>query len=281
MDIDLLKTFLEVNRTRHFGRAANNLFLTQSAVSARVRQLEEALGVSLFERRRNDIRLTPAGKRLLKHAELILNAWNRARQDTSLAQDNRELLAIGGMFGLWDILLQDWIHALHRGLPDLVLQAEAHGMETLMRRLLDGMLDVAFTFEPPQLAELQVQEVASLKLIMVSTRRGLSARQALEQGYVMVDWGSSFLTQHARHFPDLPMPSVRVGLGRMALAFLLNCGGAAYLVEPMVRDYLRRRKLHPVADAPVIHRQVYAVFPHRGARSALVLKALSYLRPGK
>jgi DNA-binding transcriptional LysR family regulator len=74
MDIDLLKTFLEVNRTRHFGRAAENLFLTQSAVSARVRQLEDTIGVPLFTRTRNDIQLTPAGTRLLKYAESILNA---------------------------------------------------------------------------------------------------------------------------------------------------------------------------------------------------------------
>ncbi|MGH8579235.1 MAG: LysR family transcriptional regulator [Gammaproteobacteria bacterium] len=48
MDTEVLKTFLEVNRTRHFGKAAGNLFITQSAVSARVRQLEEAVGVALF-----------------------------------------------------------------------------------------------------------------------------------------------------------------------------------------------------------------------------------------
>ena len=40
LDTDLLKTFLEVTKTRHFGRAAEHLFLTQSAVSFRVRQLE-------------------------------------------------------------------------------------------------------------------------------------------------------------------------------------------------------------------------------------------------
>jgi DNA-binding transcriptional LysR family regulator len=66
MDIDLLKTFLEVYRTRHFGRTAENLYLTQSAVSARIRLLEETLGVPLFTRTRNDIQLTPAGTRLLK-----------------------------------------------------------------------------------------------------------------------------------------------------------------------------------------------------------------------
>ena len=65
MDIDLLKTFLEVEKTRHFGRAANNLYLTQSAVSARIRLLEETLGVTLFIRHRNNIQLTKKGERLV------------------------------------------------------------------------------------------------------------------------------------------------------------------------------------------------------------------------
>lgn len=46
MDTELLKTFLEVSRTRHFGRAAESLYLTQSAVSFRIRQLENQLGES-------------------------------------------------------------------------------------------------------------------------------------------------------------------------------------------------------------------------------------------
>lgn len=58
MDTELLKTFLEVSRTRHFGRAAEALYLTQSAVSFRIRQLENQLGVNLFTRHRNNIRLT-------------------------------------------------------------------------------------------------------------------------------------------------------------------------------------------------------------------------------
>ncbi|WP_351060278.1 LysR family transcriptional regulator, partial [Psychrobacter sp. TB20-MNA-CIBAN-0197] len=53
MDIDLLKTFVEVVRTRHFGKAAENLYITQSAVSFRIRQLEQGLGVNLFIRQRN------------------------------------------------------------------------------------------------------------------------------------------------------------------------------------------------------------------------------------
>lgn len=76
MDTELLKTFLEVSRTRHFGRAAESLYLTQSAVSFRIRQLENQLRES-FTRHRNNIRLTAAGEKLLPYAETLMSTAGR------------------------------------------------------------------------------------------------------------------------------------------------------------------------------------------------------------
>lgn len=75
MDTEHLRTFLEVARTRHFGKAAENLFVTQSAVSARIKLLESTLGTELFTRKRNNLQLTAQGKRLLSHAE---NIWQHS-----------------------------------------------------------------------------------------------------------------------------------------------------------------------------------------------------------
>jgi DNA-binding transcriptional LysR family regulator len=279
MDIDLLRTFLEVYRTRHFGRTAENLYLTQSAVSARIRLLEETLGAPLFTRTRNDIQLTPAGTRMLKYAEAILNAWNRARQDAALGEEDKVSLAIGASYSLWDILLQDWMHQLYDTMPRVSLQAEAHGPELLIRKLLDRALDVAFMFEPPQMAELEVREIALIRLIMVADRPHLTAREAVGSGYIMTEWGTSFAIAHARHFPDMPPPAVRMGLGRMALAFLLHNGGATYLAEQMVSDHLASGRLHRVDDAPIIDRQVYVVCPLASERKPLLEQALSLLSP--
>lgn len=277
MDIEILKTFLEVNRTRHFGRTAENLYLTQSAVSARIRLLEETLGAPLFTRTRNDIQLTPAGSRMLKYAESILNAWNRARQDAALSDENTASLAIGASDSLWDILLQDWLHTLYRELPRVTLQAEAHGTDVLIRRLLDHALDIAFMFEPPQMTELEVREIGMIKLTMVSDRPHLNAHEAVGKGYIMTDWGTSFAFAHARHFPDMPPPAVRMGIGRLALAFLLHNGGVTYLPQRMVKEYLESRRLHRVNDAPVIDRQVYVVLLHENERKGLLEQALGLL----
>lgn len=279
LDINLLKTFLEVNRTRHFGRAADNLFLTQSAVSARIRLLEETLGVQLFTRDRNNIQLTPGGARFLKHAESIVSAWTQACQDTTLQDESKQPLSLGGVVSLWDIVLQDWIEALCAAHPDVALRAEAFSADTLVRRLLDGGLDVGFMFDPPQLAELLVEDLGAVTLELVATRPGLSAAAAVgEPGYVMVDWGTSFAIAHARHFPDMPAPALHMGLGRMALSFILARGGAAYLAEPMVAGRVAQGQLYRVADAPRIERECFAVYPGGALRRPVVEQAVSLLR---
>ena len=122
MDISLLKTFLEVARTRHFSRAADALFLTQSAVSARIKQLEEILGAELFVRKRNDIQLTPAGNRLLQHAETLLKGWERARQSVALDPDLSASLSAGCLFDLWTIYVERWARRFRKCAPDIALQ---------------------------------------------------------------------------------------------------------------------------------------------------------------
>ena len=274
MDIDLLKTFIEVHRARHFGRAARQLFLTQSAVSARIRLLEERLGVQLFNRKRNDIQLTPAGTRLLKYAENMVITWERARQEVCLEPQFTESLAIGALVDLWDILLQEWLHRVHATLTSVALRAEAHTTEVLIRKVLDGVLDLAFVFEPPSLPDLVVRETAQVELVMVATRRGQRVDEALQDDYVMVDWGVAFEMSHARHFPDAPAPALHMGLGIQALRFLLRRGGAAYLAGSSVRTQSSPGHLWPVEGAPVIERSVYALYRTSSAREVLIERVL-------
>jgi len=274
LDIDLLKTFIEVHRARHFGRAARQLFLTQSAVSARIRLLEDRLGVQLFNRKRNDIQLTPAGARLLKYAENMVITWERARQEVCLEPQFSESLAIGGLVDLWDILLQEWLQRVHAALPGVALRAEAHTTEALIRKVLDGVLDLTFVFEPPSLPDLMVQETAKVELVMVSTRRGQTAEQALQDDYVMVDWGLAFEMSHARHFPEAPAPALHMGLGYQALRFLLERGGAAYLARSSAQPYYAQERLWNVQGAPVIERYAHALYRAGSPRQALIERIL-------
>jgi len=245
-------------------------------VSARIRLLEDELGVTLFSRERNNIQLTAAGQKLLRHAENIVTTWNQVRQEMAMGEDGPELLSVGAVASLWDIALQDWVHWVYKECPEVGLIAEVHGAEILVRKLLEGSIDLGFLFDAPQLPELMVAETIPVPLIMVSSVQGLSPKEAVQTNYVMVDWGTSFAVSHAQHFPDMTTPRARVGLGRMAKALILACGGTAYLAKPMVNEQLRKKQLFQVQEAPVIKRVAYGVYPINCGRRSIIEKTLSY-----
>lgn len=273
MDTDLLKTFLEVHKTRHFGKAAENLFLTQSAVSARIRQLENELGVKLFTRNKNNIQSTAAGQKLLIHAESILTTWNRVRLDVAIEDETRMLMVIGGVPSLWDIYINRWLRNLIKSNPDIALLCEALTADTIYRRIIDGTIDIAFTYEPPQSPNLISDKKISIKYVMVSSKPGISIDEAIKSNYIYVDWGTAFATTHATLFPDMPVPMIRISLGRVARDLIKKCGGSAYLPESMIKRDLELKRLFPVKDAAEIKREAYIVHKENNNRVDQVLES--------
>jgi DNA-binding transcriptional LysR family regulator len=117
MDINLARTFLEVAARGSFIAAAERLHLTQTAVSARIRILEEQLGRRLFVRNKAGARLTPAGERLIRHATTLIQVWERARQHVALPPGREDGVSVGGEFSLWHPLLADWLIWMHHRIP--------------------------------------------------------------------------------------------------------------------------------------------------------------------
>lgn len=277
MDIGLLRAFLEIHRLRHFGRAARNLFISQSAISARIRQLEEEVGTRLFTRDRNNIELTPAGLKFLGYAENIINTWHRARQELAIPEGVSTFLSIAALPSIWDIFLDDWLVWLHKSDSNIALQTDVMDSDTLNRNLLDGVLDLGFVFDPPKSPQLVSTEVTPVPLIMVSTDEGVSASEAINRDYIFVDWGTSYRMIHAQQFGDTVPPRLRSGVGRNALNFLQTCGGAAYLPEAMVSDYLGN-SLFKVDDAAVIHKEAYAVYSPANSKLENIKSALDWFK---
>lgn len=276
MDIDALKTFVEVNRTRHFGQAAKNLYVTQSTVSARIRILENRVGVPLFVRERNNIQLTAAGLKLLRYAENILSTWSRACQEISVEDEKLIPFVAGATPSLWDSVLQNWIQYMYQIEPDIVMHAEVHGPEVLARRIQDNTMDIAFVFDAPQQLGFESVKVSSIPMIMVSSEKGLIAADAVSSNYILIEWGTSFSIAHAKYFPDMAVPRIRVMLGRMGLDYLLANRGSAYMAEPMVTSLLKKKKLFRVSDAPVIYRDIYAIYPEDTVKPELIKAACNF-----
>jgi len=276
MDIELLRTFLEVHQARHFGRAAANLSLSQSAVSARIRLLEDQVGAPLFTRDRNDIRLTSEGQSLVPFAENIVTNWHRARQEVLLGRSADQTLLLGATPNLWDVRVSQWLQTLYAARSDLLVTAESAAGDVLLQRLLNNALDLIVTFEGPRLKKLEVEEIATIPLVLVSNRATQRVEDALAN-YVLVEWGNAFLAQHARAFSNAPPPRLRAGLGSVARDFVLNCGGATYLARPAIEADLATGRLHAVSGAPVFEQRVFAAYATNTKKRELISGALALL----
>lgn len=277
MDMILLKTFLEVSQTRNFGKASEKLCVSPSTVSARIRQLEQHLGIALFTRKHHEIVLTPAGERMERHARFILQAWERAYEDTALSEKHKRRLVIAGVASLWDIFLQRWLNDIYRDFPTLGIRAEESTPLRVVEKLEKRMIDLGFMYEPPMIKDVSVEAVAEVPLQLVSSEPGLSVNQAIGEGYIRVEWGSFFATLHETYFPQRMLARGRVNSGRIALNMMLECGGAAYLPVSVVRPYLSSGRLHPVQDAPEIEMKAYAAYNLRSEHSELVGNLLTRL----
>ncbi len=277
MDTLLLKTFLEVSRTRNFGRAAENLCVSASTVSARIRQLEDHLGLSLFTRHHHQIGLTPAGERMERHARFILSAWERAFEDTALSERHQRRLVIAGVASLWDIFVQDWFNGIYRDFPSIGLRAEESTPLRVVEKLERGMIDAGFMYEPPRILNVAVREVATVPLQLVSSRPDIKVEEAIGEGYIRVEWGTTFASLHESHFPQRLLARGRVNSGRLALNLLLECGGAAYLPQDIVKPLVEQQRLFAVTEAPLIEMKAYAAYGLHGEHHALIAELLKRL----
>ncbi len=106
MDIEFARTFLAVVATGNFVGAAKRLHVTQSAVSMRIQTLENLLGACLFLRGRAGAQLTPAGRRFLRHANILVRTLEQARHEVGLPAGFRGSLTLRGRIALF---LPQWV----------------------------------------------------------------------------------------------------------------------------------------------------------------------------
>lgn len=278
MDIELIKTFLEVKDCRHFGKAAENLYLTQAAISTRIRQLERYFGVTLFQRSRNNIQLTLAGERLVPHAENMLNTLRMAKQDVALASEQVAQISIAGTPNTWDVYIHDAISKIYIDQPHISLVAEILSREQLTRQLLERTLDVAILFDPPKVEELKIESLHMFKLIPVTTFQNQITTPAEVKRYIKIDWGTSFINWHAKEVTGISIPAIRTSTARIALDLMLQCGGSAYLPDMLAKPFIEQGKFFEINALPTFERELFSAFHKENENEERIVEIRNLLR---
>lgn len=257
MDINVAKTFLEIVKTGSFGGAASNLNLTQTAVSARIRTLEDVLERPVFVRNKAGARLTPEGERFLRFATSLVQVWDRARRAVALPPGQDSVALVGAELSLWNPLLIHWILWMRREAPEVAISTIIERSDTLMTRVQDGSIDVAVIYGAPQRPGIVTELLFEEKLVLVQTA---STDPALDpQAHVLIDWGDDFLNSYKAAFPENPGPVVTIDYGPLALEYMIAAGGSGYFRKGFVRAHLESGQLRLVSDAPEFPYSAYLV----------------------
>ena len=146
MTLTELKYIIAVAREKHFGRAALSCAVSQPSLSVAVRKLEDELGVAIFERRSNDIALTPIGALIVEQANKV---FEDARRITEIARQGQDPLSgplrLGVIYTIGPYLLPDLISRMSASTPQMPLILEEGFTTELLAKLRSGLLDVAIT----------------------------------------------------------------------------------------------------------------------------------------
>ena len=270
MDTELLKTFLEVSRTRHFGRAAEALYLTQSAVSFRIRQLENQLGVNLFTRHRNNIRLTAAGEKLLPYAETLMNTWQAARKEVANTSRHNEF-SIGASASLWECMLNDWLKRLYQSQePQSSLQFEARiaQRQSLVKQLHERQLDLLITTETPKMDEFSSQLLGYFTLALYCSS---PSQTKDELNYLRLEWGPDFQQHEAGLIAGDEVPVLSTSSAELARQQLSVIKGFSWLPVNWAKT---KSDLHTVTDSTTLSRPLYAVWLQNSDKNGLICDLL-------
>jgi DNA-binding transcriptional LysR family regulator len=143
MEIDQVETFLAVATYGGFHRAAEALNVSQPAVSARIRALEDSLGVTLFTRGPAHLSLSPAGKALRPHAEQLLRTVALARQAVHEIQPSAGgALRIAAALSICTYLLPDVMKDYQAANPKVMVTLRSGNSMEVLKMVVEGEVDI-------------------------------------------------------------------------------------------------------------------------------------------
>ena len=167
--LELYRVFLEVAKQGNISAAAQNLFISQSAVSQSVKQLEEQLQVRLFSRSTRGVSLTSEGKLLLEYVSHALGLLQSGEEKIAAS---RQLLTGELIIGASDTVTKTYLlsrlEAFHKDYPDIRIRILNGTTSMVLDYLHAGQVDIAFASEAPDETVYSVRHCVDTHTIFVA-----------------------------------------------------------------------------------------------------------------
>lgn len=181
MDLDQLRTFLEIVRLKSFSKAAQTCFRTQPAISAQIRQLEQELNTTLFDRLGTRISLTPAGKIFAEYATQILDLRRQAQDAINeLDRVPRGELVIAANEATCIYVLPEVFSKFKQLFPNVQIHVDRSYGSKVVEAVHDNLADFGITQLPVQEKKLQVVKIHADEIrAIIAPGHPLASRRAI------------------------------------------------------------------------------------------------------
>jgi DNA-binding transcriptional LysR family regulator len=290
MEIGQVEAFLAVGTFGGFRRAAEALRLTQPAVSARIKTLEESLGVALFERGRPGLALSAAGRAFRPHAEQLLHAVALARQAVhDLRPASGSALQIAAALSICTYLLPHVLRRFQAAHPKVMITVRSGHSKEVLEKVLrgDAEIGIARSLHHP---EVETISLGDDPLVLVTRPSATAARprrarlqEIADRPLIFFDRGSSDWTlTHGlfRRAGFVPNVVMEVETIETAKRMVEQGMGLAFLPRLALGRELRQRKFVAIeiTDVEPLSRSLDVVHPRQRPLSVEALALLKTLR---
>lgn len=167
MNLRFVEAFYWVASLKSISRAAEKLFLTQSAMSSRIATLESELGILLLDRRDKQFKLTVAGARFLLYAEKLLELQREVKAEMGSGQTMAMSMRIGAIESVLHSWLIPWLEKLRADHPGLELELTVETTPILVDQVQRGTLDLAFAVLPASAEGVRNRALPTMDMVFV------------------------------------------------------------------------------------------------------------------
>ena len=260
MDLDQLHTFLEIVRLKSFSKAAQTCFRTQPAISAQVRQLEQELNTTLFERLGTKIALTTAGKIFAGYAEQILDLRRRAQDSINeLDRVPRGELVIAANEATCIYVLPVVFSEYKKKFPNVQLSVDRSYGARVVDAVHDNLADFGITQLPVQEKKLQVAKIHTDEIMLLlpgghplATKKFVSPRDLVGRPLLLPKTGTTRMRLNVWLEPveDELQISMELDSTEMIKRFVMAGLGYSFLAASHCVEEVSAGKLAAVSLGP-------------------------------
>ena len=292
MEFDQIETFLAVLTYGGFHKAAEALRVSQPAVSARIKALEDSLGVPLFSRAGNSLTLSAAGKALRPQAEQLLRQVALARQVVNEQRTSAAgSLRIAAALSICTYFLPDVLKDYQAANPKVLVTLRSGNSMEVLKMVLDGEADigVARSLLHPEVETTSLRDDPLILVGHPGHKMARTQRVRMEEleswPLIFFDRGSSdwTLTQGLfRRAGLLPNVVMEVETIEAAKRMVERKLGFSFLPQISVTEEFRRRKLMAIeiVNAEPLRRNLDVIYPRHRALSGDAQSFLALVASG-